>query len=71
LQLENKTLKKGLSPKEKALAESAALLILPNKENRLWGMRTTHNERASTGNYQYSKNEAGIKNSNLRFLPGK
>ncbi|GAB4224463.1 MAG: hypothetical protein Tsb005_21590 [Gammaproteobacteria bacterium] len=37
LQAENKQLKKDLRRKEKALAESAALLILKKKADLLWG----------------------------------
>ncbi|UVW34158.1 transposase [SAR92 clade bacterium H455] len=37
LKHENKSLKKELSRKEKALAEAAALLVLQKKVNALWG----------------------------------
>ena len=34
---ENKSLKKDLSRKEKALAETAALLVLKKKAQEIWG----------------------------------
>ena len=37
LRLENKTLKKELNRKEKALAETAALLVLQKKVDAIWG----------------------------------
>ena len=37
LENENKTLKKELRRKEKALAEAAALLVLKKKADALWG----------------------------------
>jgi len=37
LKKENKTLKKELNRKEKALAEAAALLVLQKKVNAIWG----------------------------------
>ena len=37
LQAENKALKKALNRKEKALAETAALLVLQKKVNEIWG----------------------------------
>ena len=38
LRAENKALKKELRRKEKALAETAALLVLQKKVNEIWGM---------------------------------
>jgi len=37
LKLENKSLKKDLNRKEKALAETAALLVLKKKAQEIWG----------------------------------
>ena len=37
LKAENKVLKKELHRKEKALAETAALLVLKKKANLIWG----------------------------------
>jgi len=41
LRKENKALKKELNRKDKALAETAALLVLQKKVNEIWG---THDE---------------------------
>ena len=38
LRAENKALKKELRRKEKALAETAALLVLQKKVNEIWGI---------------------------------